>query len=187
MQRRHASVGDTLDDYCPRDGRVTTHTVIVVGEDGVSVTRCQVCDAEHGHADVGSPAPAGASGAADDAEPVRRSLIRATLKKPEGSPLVARPAPVFTIQQQSRGSAPARGKNATPGGPPVYAPPVHHRNGQPKQKGAHRSSSTRMFKSTRSDSGRPESDRRPGKTVHTDTARSGPKSRSSSARRGKGR
>lgn len=187
MQRRHTSVGDTLDNYCPRDGRVTTHTVVAMGEDGISVTRCQVCNVEHGHADVSSPAPAGTSDAADDAEPVRHALIRATLKHPEGSSPAARPAPAFTVQQQSRGNVPARGKNVSSSSPSAHARPIYHGNGQSKQKGAHRSSSIRMFKSTQSDSGRPESDRRSGKTVHAGTSRSGQKSRSSSARRGKGR
>ena len=47
MVQRQACVGDTLNDYCPRDNEVTTHTVVKMNNDGVSVTRCQSCDAEH--------------------------------------------------------------------------------------------------------------------------------------------
>ena len=46
-----------------------------------------------------------------DDEPVRRPLIRATLKHPEGTPTL-RQAPVFTMHQQERGgSAAGRGQN----------------------------------------------------------------------------
>ena len=47
-----------------------------------------------------------------DEGPVRRPLIRATLKHPEGTPPPPRQPPVFTMHQQERGgSSPARGQN----------------------------------------------------------------------------
>ena len=47
-----------------------------------------------------------------DEGPVRRPLIRATLKHPEGTPPAPRQPPVFTMHQQERGgSSPARGPN----------------------------------------------------------------------------
>lgn len=47
-----------------------------------------------------------------DEGPVRRPLIRATLKHPEGTPPPPRQAPVFTMHQQERGGSPAgRGQN----------------------------------------------------------------------------
>jgi hypothetical protein len=47
MQQRQLRLGDILDDYCPRERRVTNHAVVaMIGED-VKQTRCTTCDAEH--------------------------------------------------------------------------------------------------------------------------------------------
>jgi hypothetical protein len=47
MQQRQLRLGDILDDYCPRERRVTNHAVVaMVGKD-VKQTRCTTCDTEH--------------------------------------------------------------------------------------------------------------------------------------------
>jgi hypothetical protein len=47
MEQRRLRLGDILDDYCPRERRVTNHAVVaMIGED-VKQTRCTTCDAEH--------------------------------------------------------------------------------------------------------------------------------------------
>ena len=47
MQQRQLRLGDILDDYCPRERRLTNHAVVaMIGED-VKQTRCTTCDAEH--------------------------------------------------------------------------------------------------------------------------------------------
>ena len=47
MQQRQLRLGDILDDYCPRERRVTNHAVVaMIGED-VKQTRCTTCDCEH--------------------------------------------------------------------------------------------------------------------------------------------
>jgi hypothetical protein len=47
MQQRQLRLGDILDDYCPRERRLTNHAVVaMVGED-VKRTRCTTCDTEH--------------------------------------------------------------------------------------------------------------------------------------------
>jgi hypothetical protein len=47
MQQRQLRLGDILDDYCPRERRVTNHAVVaMIGED-VKQTRCTTCDTEH--------------------------------------------------------------------------------------------------------------------------------------------
>jgi hypothetical protein len=38
-----------LDDYCPRERRVTNHAVVAMIEDDVKQTRCTTCDAEHAY------------------------------------------------------------------------------------------------------------------------------------------
>jgi hypothetical protein len=47
MQQRQLRLGDLLDDYCPRERRVTNHAVVAMVDDQVKQTRCTTCDAEH--------------------------------------------------------------------------------------------------------------------------------------------
>jgi hypothetical protein len=47
MQPRQLRVGDLVDDYCPRERRLSNHAIVaLVGED-VRQVRCTTCDAEH--------------------------------------------------------------------------------------------------------------------------------------------
>jgi hypothetical protein len=162
MQDRRYRPGDVLDDYCPRERRITDHAIVAMIDDHIQRTRCGICDAEHDYKDgkvptprrktqppalftqvletmngpvppapppaataaVMDPAPAMAAEAsepelppmADDAETVedangtsepeetereggfRRSLIRATFPRPDGTPPTPRANPEFTIQ-----------------------------------------------------------------------------------------
>src|SRR6266545_6167209 len=47
MKQRQLRLGDILDDYCPRERRVTNHAVVAMVEATVKQTRCTTCDAEH--------------------------------------------------------------------------------------------------------------------------------------------
>jgi hypothetical protein len=47
MQQRQLRLGDILDDYCPRERRITNHAVVAMIEEEVRQTRCTTCDAEH--------------------------------------------------------------------------------------------------------------------------------------------
>jgi hypothetical protein len=47
MQQRQLRLGDILDDYCPRERRVTNHAVVAMIDQDVKQTRCTTCDAEH--------------------------------------------------------------------------------------------------------------------------------------------
>jgi translation initiation factor IF-2 len=47
MQQRQPRLGDILDDYCPRERRVTNHAVVAMVGHDVKQTRCTTCDAEH--------------------------------------------------------------------------------------------------------------------------------------------
>src|SRR5439155_7625659 len=47
MQQRQLRLGDILDDYCPRERRVTNHAVVAMLGNDVKQTRCTTCDAEH--------------------------------------------------------------------------------------------------------------------------------------------
>ena len=47
MQQRQLRLGDILDDYCPRERRVTNHAVVAMIGDAVKQVRCTTCDADH--------------------------------------------------------------------------------------------------------------------------------------------
>ena len=47
MEQRTLRLGDILDDYCPRERRVTNHAVVAMVEQDVKQTRCTTCDTEH--------------------------------------------------------------------------------------------------------------------------------------------
>src|SRR6188474_535647 len=56
MQQRRLRLGDILDDYCPRERRITNHAVVAMIEDTVKQTRCTTCDAEHEYKHAKVPA-----------------------------------------------------------------------------------------------------------------------------------
>ena len=74
MQQRRLRLGDILDDYCPRERRITNHAVVAMIDDEVKQTRCSTCDAEHEYKQARVP-------------PSRR-------KKPAGAPSPDAPAGV---------------------------------------------------------------------------------------------
>jgi len=47
MQQRQLRLGDILDDYCPRERRVTNHVIVAMVGDDVKQTRCTTCDSDH--------------------------------------------------------------------------------------------------------------------------------------------
>jgi hypothetical protein len=47
MEQRPLRLGDNVDDYCPRERRVTNHAIVAIVGDSVRQTRCSACDTEH--------------------------------------------------------------------------------------------------------------------------------------------
>ena len=47
MEQRPLRLGDIVDDYCPRERRITDHAVVAMIDDAIKQTRCTACDAEH--------------------------------------------------------------------------------------------------------------------------------------------
>ena len=47
MQQRQLRLGDIVDDYGPRERRVTNHAIVAMVEQDVKQTRCTTCDTEH--------------------------------------------------------------------------------------------------------------------------------------------
>jgi hypothetical protein len=55
MEQRPLRLGDIVDDYCPRERRITNHAIVALVGDGIRQTRCTTCDAEHVYKDARMP------------------------------------------------------------------------------------------------------------------------------------
>ena len=112
MQQRRPRLGDILDDYCPRERRVTNHAVVAIVDDDVKQTRCATCDAEHEYRQAKTPTP-------------RRSKSQAALTHDAGDGarpvLAARPAveqePAADLRVPALPEIPA--DSSPPGVPPA--------------------------------------------------------------------
>src|SRR5512136_687903 len=56
MQQRQLRLGDILDDYCPRERRITNHAIVAMIDQEVKQTRCTTCDSEHAYKQAKLPA-----------------------------------------------------------------------------------------------------------------------------------
>jgi hypothetical protein len=93
MQQRQLRLGDILDDYCPRERRVTNHAVVAMIGAEVKQTRCTTCEAEHEYKQAKMPrlrrktqTPA-ALAAQGLAAPPKLHEPDSPLRPPEGSPV----------------------------------------------------------------------------------------------------
>jgi hypothetical protein len=56
MEQRTLRLGDTVDDYCPRERRITNHAIVVMAGEEITQTRCTACDADHPYKHGKTPA-----------------------------------------------------------------------------------------------------------------------------------
>lgn len=56
MQTRRLRLGDVVDDYCPRERRLSNHVIVAMVDDAIKQTRCATCDFEHPYKDGKLPA-----------------------------------------------------------------------------------------------------------------------------------
>ena len=47
MEQRRLRPGDVVDDYCPRERRLTDHAIVALIDDTIRQVRCVSCEAEH--------------------------------------------------------------------------------------------------------------------------------------------
>ena len=47
MEQRPLRLGDIVDDYCPRERRITNHVIVALIDDRIRQTRCTTCESEH--------------------------------------------------------------------------------------------------------------------------------------------
>jgi len=121
MQERRLRLGDVLDDYCPREKRLSNHVIVALVDDEVRTTRCATCDFEHVYKE--GKVPARRKKADPQATLYKTVLENITGRDAEGSaPLqptdeAETPAPVAMAMPP----APPR---LAPAAPPVEAKPV---------------------------------------------------------------
>lgn len=138
MQQRQLRLGDILDDYCPRERRVTNHAIVAMVGDDVKQTRCATCDAEHEykHAKVPRPrrktdAPAALT---SQPAPLPKRVVSGAAASP-APPAVADvvpPEPVAALPFQADRSASLDGNHDQPESDDAVEPadtegPVHRR------------------------------------------------------------
>jgi hypothetical protein len=103
MEQRQPRLGDVLDDYCPRERRVTNHVVVAKVGSEVKQTRCTTCDAEHEYKHAKVPRQR----KKQDAPAALYSQVLAGGPKrvshpPEASGLPLEPEAVTAIEEQDR-------------------------------------------------------------------------------------
>jgi hypothetical protein len=55
MDQRRLSVGDIVDDYCPRERRITDHAIVAMIDNAIRQTRCTACESEHPYKEARTP------------------------------------------------------------------------------------------------------------------------------------
>jgi hypothetical protein len=55
MEQRPLRLGDIVDDYCPRERRITNHVIVAIVDQSIRQTRCSTCDADHAYKDAKVP------------------------------------------------------------------------------------------------------------------------------------
>ena len=73
MQQRRLRLGDTLNDYCPRERRITNHVVVAMIGDDVQQTRCATCESDHEYRE--GKLPAARRKKTDDLTPSQGSVL----------------------------------------------------------------------------------------------------------------
>src|SRR5688572_29353089 len=120
MQQRQLRLGDILDDYCPRERRVTNHAVVAMVGNDVKQTRCTTCDAEHAYKHAKIPrqrrkAETPAALYAQVAAGAPKRVVHDPSLEGEGAQSAA-PEPA-SAGEQTPGSGPQAKELVTPGQP----------------------------------------------------------------------
>jgi hypothetical protein len=119
MQQRRLQLGDTLDDYCPRERRITNHAVVAMIDEEVRQTRCTTCDADHEYRHAKVPTPRKKKDAADV---VSESGVA---NSPRPSPAVKSPSIEVPVQTATEPQESIDDPNAQ--APSTDEGPVHRR------------------------------------------------------------
>jgi hypothetical protein len=120
MHPRQLRVGDLVDDYCPRERRLSNHAVVALVGDDIRQVRCTTCDGEHeyrgGKVPVSrrkKPRPTAGAGLARDV--VALPIWTKNRLPPNSRPTPRRPRPREAGKQgRSRTTPPTRRRRPMP-------------------------------------------------------------------------
>jgi len=119
-QQRPLRLGDLVDDYCPRERRVTNHAIVAIVEDAIRQTRCTACEADHVY--KGGKAPLRKKPPKDEqAVLYDQVLANATAGHVAAPPPEPPPAPVAPVVMA-----------VPPSAPPVSASPAEPETPRPE-------------------------------------------------------
>ncbi len=97
MEQRPLRLGDIVDDYCPRERRITNHAIVALIGDAIRQTRCTTCEAEHVYKEAKVPRrrKKGEAGAPDDqlAEVAPGALVAPAEAEVDDPPAMSASAP----------------------------------------------------------------------------------------------
>lgn len=96
MEQRPLRLGDPVDDYCPRERRLTNHAIVAIVGDEIRQTRCSTCDAEHVYKGGKTPARKKKDTTAQLYDQVLANVTAGAVVKPAPAVAVAEP-PVETL------------------------------------------------------------------------------------------
>lgn len=98
MQYRQPRLGDIVDDYCPRERRLTNHAVVAMVGPDIKQTRCTTCDTEHEY---------------------KHAKVPASRKKKDGAPALFKQVLAAAQPENMRNSLPL--EDETPAEPSAHA------------------------------------------------------------------
>jgi hypothetical protein len=131
MQQRRLRLGDILDDYCPRERRITNHAIVAMIDDQVKQTRCTTCDADHEYKQARVPPPrrkkeSPAEHIPEEAASIETFTEQMQMPVEEAAPIAEEPVAEETVQQHAD-EAPAAPENEVTESTAEDEGPVHRR------------------------------------------------------------
>ena len=127
--QRQPRLGDILDDYCPRERRITNHAVVAMIDNAIKQTRCTTCDTEHDYRHARVPtlrkkkeAPGAVYQEVLAAMP-RKGAVPAEPAESETSPIPSGES--SSGSEAPRGASEDPETDAEPAEPPEEEGPVH--------------------------------------------------------------
>jgi hypothetical protein len=126
MDQRRPKVGDIVDDYCPRERRVTDHAVVAMIDETIRQTRCTACDNEHPYKEARTPRSRRKTTPAALYQEVLTNVTDAAAAVPQ--PVPAPAPPVVAVQESAPADEKSQVEDAQPPDIPLAVPdegPVH--------------------------------------------------------------
>lgn len=107
MEQRPLRLGDIVDDYCPRERRITNHAIVAIVEQSVKQTRCATCDHEHVYKEAKEPKRR----KKDETSALYSQVLSGLQKTPAGT----FPEEIDSVSEEDPTAADAAAEETTPG------------------------------------------------------------------------